>query len=211
MEARLNLLAYCLKYNNDWNRVYAAIQSYEELTVDDEARAKNFTGNFVSFLDDNYPERLKQKFHPPFVLYYDGDISLLNKANEFKNDLIFLHGPNTFNIPTNRLVTITDDNKVDICGGLRVWFNCESTNIDRYGLVVGLCSTIVGTKEYPLNSRSWFLHYTVCNALAIGSEIYMKPTAGSSYNNKLIKEGCHLIDSYSDLVSYDETQSSLPF
>jgi len=211
MEARKILLGLCLKYNNNWVRIYEAVTNHEELTAEDEARAKNFIGNFVSFLDDNYPERLKQKFRPPFVLYYDGDISLLSRANEFKNNLIFLHGPNSLGIPNDRLVVITEDNKIDICGGLRVWFNCEAMNVDRYGLAAGLCYRVVGTKEYPIDSRSWFLIYTIHNALAMGSEVYMKPTSGLSYNNKLIKEGCHLVDSYADLATYDESQSNLPF
>lgn len=215
MESREILLAVALKCNNDWNRIYSYLSDNpqhieESLTEEDIARAKNFTGNYVSFLDAEYPERLKQKPKPPFVLYYEGDINLLKRVDEngCKNHLVFLHGPNCFNIPQTDLCVITDDNKIDICGGLKVWFNTDSMSVDRYGLAAGLCYNIVGTKEYNLNSRSWFLGITVANAIYLGANVFLKPTTFPSYNNKLIKEGCFLIDSYSDIrISAQENTS----
>lgn len=203
MEARKILLALCLKYDNDWNRVRTALQNKEELTDEDLARVDSFTGNYITILDENYPDRLKRKFKPPFLLYYDGDISLLNRVGSSKNDLIFLHGPNTLRIPSSRLCVITADNKIDICGGLRVWFNKHNDSVDRYGLAAGLCSTIVGTKIYPVDSKSWFIGYTIYNALQLGDDVYMVATTEPSYNNVLIKQGANLIDCYADLLSGD--------
>jgi len=202
VDGRTSLLALALKHGNDWNRMYEDIQSHKDIEDVFIEEAKNFTGNFITFLDKEYPSRLKNKYKPPLVLYYDGDISLLKRADENggKNHLIFLHGPNIFNIPGDNLCVLTADNKLSICNDrLRVWFNNESTNIDRYGLAAGICYSIVGTKVYPLNSRSWFLGITVGNALALGADVYMVPTAGPSANNNLIKEGCNLIDCLADL------------
>lgn len=212
MEAKKIILAYCLKYANDWHRICNAIKNHEELTEADEALVNSFSGNYITMLDSEYPQRLKNKFMPPFVLYYDGDLSLLNLVDKRggKNDLIFLHGPNTLRIPSSRLCTITADNKIDICGGLRVWFNNESDNIDRYGLAAGLCQTIVGTKIYPVDSRSWFLGYTITNGLQMGCDIYMVATTEPSYNNSLIKEGCNIIDCYAD-IELSDNGDNLPF
>ena len=212
MEARKILLAFALKYANDWNRIYEAIQNKEDLTEADEANVNSFSGNYITFVDSEYPNRLKRKHKPPFVLYYDGDINLLNKVDEHdgKNDLIFLHGPNTLRIPSSKLCTITADNKIDICGGLRVWFNKESTNVDRYGLAAGLCHNIVGTKIYPDNSHSWFIGVTITNALAMGADVYMVASTEPSYNNRLIKQGCNLIDCYADILSHSPS-SDMPF
>ena len=36
---------------------------------------------FVCITDPNYPTKLKQSFKPPFVLFYEGNLSLLNENN----------------------------------------------------------------------------------------------------------------------------------
>jgi len=208
------ILGLCLKHNNDWNAVYSELQSRQHHTNDEELEryVRNFHGNYITMLDADYPNRLKQKFKPPFVLYYEGDINLLKHVddNDGKNHLVFLHGPNTFNIPTDRLCFITADNKVDICGGLRVWFNKQSDSVDRYGLAAGLCHSIVGTKIYPENTRSWFIGVTVPNALDLGAEVYMVASTAPSFNNRLIKSGAHLIDCFADICD-DAPFNNLPF
>lgn len=213
MEARKILLALAIRYDNDWNRMYEAIQNKEDLSENDKSLVDSFSGNYITILDVDYPARLKQKYKPPFVLYYDGDLSLLKHVddNGGRNNLIFLHGPNTLRIPNNKLCTITADNKIDICGGLRVWFNKHSDNIDRFGLAAGLCHNIVGTKIYPENSHSWFLAYTITNALNMGANVYMVATTEPSYNNRLIKQGCNLIDCYADILSDNNYHSDMPF
>ena len=81
MNSREILLYYSLKYSGDWNSIFEASQSHAEL---DEEEAKktiqSFNGNFITFLDDEYPESLKRMVKPPFVLYYYGDISLISDA-----------------------------------------------------------------------------------------------------------------------------------
>lgn len=202
LEARKLLLAYCLKYDNDWNRVYQAVSSREDLSDEDVARADNFTGNYISIIEMDYPRRVKEVCaKPPFVLYYEGDVSLLKLVDKYNscNELIFLHGPNTFDIPNDVLCTITDDNKISIANNLKVWFNKSPMNVSRYFLAAALCNNIVCTKEYPLDTRSWFAGITVHFALDHGGNVLVKPTSSPSYNNKLIKDGAFLIDSHTDL------------
>ena len=212
MEARISILAYALKYANDWNLINSAIQNKEPIEDIFIEEAQHFTGNYITIVDNEYPNRLKQKYKPPFVLYYSGDLSLLRHVddNGGRNNLVFLHGPNTLRIPSNRLCVITCDNKIDICGGLRVWFNCESTNVDRFGLAAGLCQNIVGTKIYQENSHSWFVGITIPNALQMGGSVYMVATTEPSYNNRLIKDRCHLIDCYADIL-FNSPSGDMPF
>lgn len=213
MTSRDIILTLALASNNDWNVIYQRLKD-KEYPTDEEVNLflNPFNGNAITILDSEYPNRLKQKTKPPFVLYYDGDLSLLKRVdgNNGKNDLVFLHGPNTLHIPSDKLCVITVDNKIDICGGLRVWFNKESTNVDRYGLAAGLFQNIVGTKIYPDDSHSWFIGVTIRDALDIGGDVYMVASTPPSYNNRLIKQGCHLIDCYADILSHS-LPSDMPF
>ena len=83
MEKREILLYLSLKYSGDWNQIYSHISNKEPL---DEAEAntilKDVHSNYITLLDDNYPECLKQLETPPFVIYYHGDISLLNAEHK---------------------------------------------------------------------------------------------------------------------------------
>lgn len=200
MTARELLLAYALKYANDWNRMYQAIQNKEELTEADIERVNSFSGNYITPFDSEYSEIIKQRFKSPFVLYYDGDISLLSKVES--RELISLYGPNLFNIPLDRLATISSDNKIDICGRLRIWFNDDTNNPDRYGLLAAVGGKLALTKIYDTeNNFSWFQGITLKNALALGADIYVVPSVRKSYNNSLIKEGANLLDCLEDLIN----------
>ena len=188
MDSRTIVLALCLKYSNDWNDVYAAIRRKDELSDFDILRAQNFSGHFVCISDPEYPDLLRQKVKPPFVLYYEGDISLLSGVDEGR--YVFLHGENDFNIPSDRICVVTDDNRLCIAGRLTVWFNDLKRSIDRYGVAAGLCKTIVGTKVYPRGTWSWFCNITVMNAINLGSDIYLVPGDENSWNHLMIQEGC---------------------
>ena len=199
MDNRKLLLGYALKYSNNWDKILEAAENHEVLTDADIAAVNSFGGNYVTILDIEYPNRLKQKYKQPFVLYYEGDVSLLSKIDS--GELISLHGPNIFGIPQDKLATISDDNKIDICGGLKIWFNNETGNPDRYGLLAAVCGKLALTKIYDTyNSFSWFLNITIRNALELGVDIYIVPSVRSSYNNVLIKEGANLLDCLRDLL-----------
>ena len=43
-------------------------------------RLKNLNINFITWQDDLYPKILKEIYNPPFILYYKGNISLLNET-----------------------------------------------------------------------------------------------------------------------------------
>ena len=82
MEAREILLYWSLKYLGNWDHIYSALQTKEEF---DEKEAKELIkkvkSDFFTFLDEDYPESLKDMYKPPFVLYYHGDISLISDTH----------------------------------------------------------------------------------------------------------------------------------
>lgn len=83
MESREILLYLALKYEGNWNMMYQAI--YDKEQPDDETiikRVKKFEEPYITLLDENFPEHLKRICKPPFVLFYKGDISLLQKFDD---------------------------------------------------------------------------------------------------------------------------------
>lgn len=201
MKARNIIIALCVQHHNDWGRVYKALQDKEQPNCEDiDAFVSRYENQCVTILDEDYPQRLKQSFRPPFVLWFEGDKSYLSKIDkDDKTDsLVFLYGENVFNIPESRLITITDDHKIDIAGHLKVWFNNESTSIDRFALAPKLCSKMVLTKEHQRNSRSW-ITAAVTVMLQQGGDVYCRPTVNPSLENGFIKDGAYLMDCYEDL------------
>lgn len=84
MEARKVLLGLSVAKKGKWDDVYDAIKN-RELYKEEELEnfCSSVKSNYITMLDANYPNWLKRIYHPPFVLYYYGDISLLE--NEDKN------------------------------------------------------------------------------------------------------------------------------
>lgn len=76
------LLALVVKNKGDWNK------TYNDLTKKDfpdeeyvEKVAKEYQGQYITILDNEYPEQLKQGLKPPFVLFYEGNIKALKDKN----------------------------------------------------------------------------------------------------------------------------------
>ncbi len=77
--ARELLLFLALRFNGEWDKIYEAILNREPFEFEEEEKqAENLKANYLTILDDNYPAYLKNIYKPPFVLFYYGDISLLD-------------------------------------------------------------------------------------------------------------------------------------
>lgn len=80
MEARNYIIYWSVIYRGDYDKIYNAIASHELPPNDEEVLevVRKVTSSCITILDEDYPEYLKKKvFHPPFVLYYYGDLSLI--------------------------------------------------------------------------------------------------------------------------------------
>lgn len=69
---RLDLIAYAIKYQGAYDKIYQAIKNKEGIEHYQNIEA-------LTILDTNYPKSLLDLSNPPFVLFYKGDISLINK------------------------------------------------------------------------------------------------------------------------------------
>lgn len=68
---REDLISYSLFYSGNYQKILTAIR--EERKV-----PERHAENAITILDDVYPDALKDLKYPPFVLYYKGDLKLLN-------------------------------------------------------------------------------------------------------------------------------------
>ncbi|HPO05922.1 MAG TPA: DNA-processing protein DprA [Candidatus Gracilibacteria bacterium] len=62
-----------------WEKFYNLKQKI--IPEQEVAKLAKHRVSLLSYLDENYPEKLKQIFRPPFFLFYQGDLGLLNKES----------------------------------------------------------------------------------------------------------------------------------
>lgn len=80
-DSRKLLIYLAVKYHGDFTKVLTALQLKEDIDTPYEVVEEvcnNLKCKTITFLDYDYPERLKKIFRPPLVLFYYGDITLLN-------------------------------------------------------------------------------------------------------------------------------------
>ena len=84
MESKKIILALAVKYQGEWEKIYNAMSTKEYQNLDEqfvEETYEQFKGRFITILDKEYPDNLKQVYKPPFVLFYEGNINVLNNEN----------------------------------------------------------------------------------------------------------------------------------
>lgn len=79
MNGRLIILYFALKYEGNWEKIYNAL-FVKEKAEDEEIikKVENFKHNFITIIDEAYPDYLKHICRAPFILFYYGDISLIS-------------------------------------------------------------------------------------------------------------------------------------
>jgi len=77
--ARQVLIYLSLKYEGNWDKIYNAIKTKED--IDSNEIGKIVISNAITIVDDNYPQGLKTQYKPPFVLFYKGNKEILDRKN----------------------------------------------------------------------------------------------------------------------------------
>ena len=81
MDSRKILIYLALKYKGDWDSIYHDISNHATLDINEDlvdVALSKMTSNAVTILDSEYPDTLKNIYRPPFVLFYHGNIKLLD-------------------------------------------------------------------------------------------------------------------------------------
>ena len=76
------LLYLSLKYSGDHLKITEAIDRQEKIDPDlQEKLLSNFNSSYITILSDDYPEKIKSRENPPYVLFYRGNIDLLTEQS----------------------------------------------------------------------------------------------------------------------------------
>lgn len=77
------LIYLAIIYKGDWDMIYEVLDKRRPIDYKEGERIiTSFSHKAITIMDSEYPEELKKIFKPPFVLFYEGDISLLNNISK---------------------------------------------------------------------------------------------------------------------------------
>lgn len=145
MNSREIMLYLSLKFNGEWSKIIASLQKHEYYEEEDVKNTiGQFKGNYLTILDDEYPDYLKQIQHPPFVLFYEGNLKLLADKNYTKLAISNSHSDD--GKPQEYLNEFIDDKIVYVVGG--------TTSADEYIAMNSKTPSIIIT-GYPLGYFSF--------------------------------------------------------
>ena len=69
---RDQILYYALLYHGDWNRIAKAI------SLNEQWRKIDYRGCYLTIADEGYPQCFRRLRYPPWILFYKGNMDLLN-------------------------------------------------------------------------------------------------------------------------------------
>ena len=80
LQARDILIATAIKFKGDWELIYKSVLERKHLSYDETHELlKQIHSKAVTIIDPDYPMELKMRCHrPPWVIFYEGDLSLLS-------------------------------------------------------------------------------------------------------------------------------------
>ena len=79
MKAREILIAVAIKNKGNWENTYKDIMNKVYPSEEEISKTKDI--QCITLLDEEYPDKLKRGYKPPFVLFYKGNIELLKSDN----------------------------------------------------------------------------------------------------------------------------------
>lgn len=183
------LLYFALKYDGDFNSIYKALESKE--VVDDqlyERLKSKFKCKYTTLVSKDYPNKLKEIDCPPFVLFYYGDLSLLEdkivavvgkrKSSEYgkritknitselvKNDYTIISGISTGTDANAHQTVINENGRTIAISGCGIDLIYPKNNQDLYDLIKNDHLLI---SEYPYDIKPEKKRFIKSNRLISG-------------------------------------------
>jgi DNA processing protein len=194
----LTLLA--IQYKGDWKQMNLAIRNMAVININrDKVLMDLYKSDIkvVTIFEDEYPELLKKSFQPPFVLFYVGDLSLVNQAHRS----IGLLGKELI---TNRL--LREGNLVTLIGEEQIEIQSKDSHLFVSTTFGGPMNDYETSKLFDSLSNELYLdnaqEKTVTrNALMLAIAFDMKITSTPNRWVKLIAgEDAKYVSSFVDLL-----------
>lgn len=182
---RDHLIKLSIKYQGEYDLIK---KNLGDLDVDDI----KVVDNAITILDDIYPEKLKYLPNPPFVLYYNGNINLLNL------DMIGVVGSrNHCSYSKEVCQRIIKNQKINVISGLAIGIDsvAHQSAIDNqlatiavlgsclnmiypkqnYSLAKQISKTGLIISEYPNDTKTLKHHFVMRNRIiaALSDKLYV--------------------------------------
>ncbi|MDH6366726.1 MULTISPECIES: DNA-processing protein DprA [unclassified Breznakia] len=203
---RERLLYYSVKYDGDVHAIKRAIlhnEAYESITYPDP---------YITILDDVYPQEFLLLKYPPYVLYYKGDISLLNKRKIAVVGSRIMTRQGRYNCET--LMRYVNKEYVSVSGlakGVDAYIHQLSLHTRKTIAIVGCgldihypkCNSFLYKEietnhlllsEYPNGSRPFSFHFPLRNRLiaALGEKLIVIEASKRSGTMLTVNEAIEL-------------------
>ncbi len=153
-----DLLIYLsVTYEGDWHKIFDAIKRKEKnFTVDDVDQAvTSVKAKTTTLLDDDYPEILKKCHYPPFVLYYYGDLNLIDENKSLA--VVGSRNSSPYGEEMTRKIVSVVAKKFTIVSGLARGIDslAEQTAIDVGGKTIAILGSGI---DYCYPKENWQLY-----------------------------------------------------
>lgn len=135
----INYFTY--KYKGDWDNVYTAIKNKEKVELIDLEEFRELDKvNFISIIDEKYPENYKTIYMPPLTLYYYGNKEILYNNKK----IISLWG----NINQETFNKIVNHNNV-----YALEFNKNNLNMVNDKINMNIDFILIDQSKYNINNN----------------------------------------------------------
>ena len=228
MEMEDVLLYFSYIHDGDWEKIYSSIENKEKIDLEEVKKVKDIIGcKYITMLSKNYPDRLKRIYKPPFVLYYEGDIKLLDgksvgvigsrKNSDYgkevtenivssivrKSDFVIVSGLAKGIDSIAHKTSIDNNGKTIGVLGCGLKYDLETLDKEMYGRmkVDGLLIS-----EYPPFSSPSKEKFPLRNRILAGLSDYILVTEAKKKSGTMITVGCAL-DQGKDIFCVPERAS----
>lgn len=173
-----SILQLTKKYQGNWDKVYESIIVKEKINIKADDVKTNDKYIFIS--DENYPDKLKDILVPPFFLFYEGKIDLIEK------EVLSINGDISYE-EFSALLDNSKSQKYVLC------LNNNELREEIFNLVVKHNKQIIVVCEGGISKFKYFKEY---NNLLLVSE-YNDP---DNYNKAPEQTVERLIFAFSDKI-----------
>ena len=159
-EGRDVLIYLAVKYDGDYQKILNAVNRGENPTISEVNDAlASIKAKTITILDLDYPSYLRKMDTAPIVLFYYGDISLINDENYEKNvGIIGTREPTSYGLKATEEISGTISRRYNVVSGLARGIDAAAHQacIDNNGKTIAVLGSGIDN-IYPLENTKLFL------------------------------------------------------